>query len=71
MYHAIGFRDALASICAVARKGGSRTAVKQAAEELLKWEPEHCHAKAILEAIEEDEKHEWRSKEIESLLKPS
>ncbi len=68
MYHAIGFRDALAQLCMVARMNGPNAAVRMAAEELLKSDPKHCHATAVLEAIDEDERKQRRQQELESTL---
>jgi len=68
MYHAIGFRDALAQICMVARSDGPNAAVRMAAEVLLKSDPDHCHATVVLAAIDEDERKQRRQAEIETTL---
>jgi hypothetical protein len=66
IYHGIGFRDALAQVCMIARINGPHAAVREAAEALLKSDPEHCHAKAVLAAIDVDERDQrrkaWRKK---------
>jgi len=56
MYYAIGYRDALAVLCAETRMHGADTAVRKAAEKLLEIDPEHCHAKVVLDQLEQDEK---------------
>ena len=56
MYYAIGYRDALAVLCAEARLGGAVTALRKAAEHLLQMDPDHCHAKVIIEQMKEQGK---------------
>ncbi len=55
MYHAIGYRDALAVLCADTRNNGPEVAVRKAAEKLLEMDPDHCHAKVVLEELKKDE----------------
>ncbi|MCK9458267.1 MAG: hypothetical protein M0R80_01275 [Proteobacteria bacterium] len=49
IYYSIGFRDALASICAQARLTNAEDAIQKTADELLKYDPDQCHAKWIKE----------------------
>lgn len=69
-YHAIGYRDALAVICMNARMNGPHATIREVAEALLKSDPEHCHAKAVLEMIDVDERDQrrkaWRKKRRKS-----
>jgi hypothetical protein len=65
-YYAIGYRDALAVLCAEARMNGPTEAVQKAAEKLLEMDPEHCHAKVVLERIDVNQREQrrkiWRKK---------
>ena len=54
MYYSLGYRDALAVLCAEARLGGAETALRKAAEHLLQMDPDHCHAKVIIEQMKKD-----------------
>jgi len=44
----------------VARMDGPHAAVREAAEALLKSDPDHCHAKAVLALIDVDERDQRR-----------
>ena len=54
MYYSLGYRDALAVLCAEARLGGAESALRKAAEHLLQMAPDHCHAKVIIEQMKKD-----------------
>lgn len=66
LYWTIGYRDALAVLCAEARIGGPVEALRKAAEQLLQMDPEHCHAKVVLGQIKTYERDyrrkAWRRK---------
>ncbi|MFA6364700.1 hypothetical protein [Methanoregula sp.] len=68
--HALGFRDALAHVCMITRMNGPHAAVREVAEMLLKSDPDHCHAKVVLEMIDVDEREQrrkaWRKKRKKS-----
>jgi hypothetical protein len=70
IYYGIGLRDTLAKVCMVARTNGPHSAIRGAAEILLKMDPDHCHAKAVLEMIDVDERDQrrkaWRKKRKKS-----
>lgn len=48
-YYNIGYRDALAVLCANARAKGIDETFREAAETLLKHDPDHPHAKWVLQ----------------------
>ena len=52
LYYAIGYRDAQANLCMMARSEGPNQAVRQTADQLLSIDPDHCHAKAVLARID-------------------
>lgn len=55
MYYLLGKKDAAATFLAMVRSDGANAAIQDVAKEILKHEPDHPHAKWI---IEHDE---WKS----------
>jgi hypothetical protein len=64
-YYAIGKRDAYAELCALVRIAGFKGGVKQIADELLKAQPDHPHALAIIEGLRKSREEEKQRKEAE------
>ena len=47
--YTLGVRDAYANVCALVKLTGTNNAVREIATILLKIDPNHCHAKAVVE----------------------
>ena len=47
-HYAMGVSDAYANICMLARQKGCLPAIRDIAEIMLRFNPEHCHAKEVL-----------------------
>lgn len=47
-YWHVGRRDLLAELCVIIRMRGAQAVLNEIPQMLQKYEPDHCHAKAVL-----------------------